>query len=287
VLAEKQPFILKIHNAREVKASVSYGLLDMDSEEFKKQEKWENVRWTRSAYLLMTQQDIPYQEEISPGQDYGALVESRREAIRSMLQESPYEPIDYHPGPELKVPDMARSQTSFSRQLARRSVRRYSSEKVPLKDFYQFLNDISHNPKLAATHKATGDDIAYLNSFYTWLKVYIAVQGVEGIERGLYQFDPYDNRLILISDSIKDRQIAGAIQNQFWIGGGGFSIFVGVRFDRYYWVYRHARAYINLIIQLGEIGQEIVRAYTNIGLGGWMTPAVDEPIANALCKVRH
>jgi len=45
------------------------------------------------------------------------------------------------------------------------------------------------------------------------------------------------------------------------------------------WIYRHSRAYINLLIQAGELGQEIFMAANKYGLGGWGTPAVDEDMA--------
>ena len=42
------------------------------------------------------------------------------------------------------------------------------------------------------------------------------------------------------------------------------------------WLYRHSRAYLHLLTQVGSLGQELLTAATELGLGGWTSPAVHE-----------
>lgn len=94
--------------------------------------------------------------------------------------------------------------------------------------------------------------------------------------RGVYQYDFDENALLAVGKQPSDEDLAPTIQGQNWIGGGGVSVFVIVQWDRYQWLYRHSRAYLNLLIQIGEFAQELLQAAYQLGLVGWLTPAVSE-----------
>jgi SagB-type dehydrogenase family enzyme len=144
------------------------------------------------------------------------------------------------------------------------------------------LHHATANVRMAEDSKASGDPYYLLNSFYTWLHVYVVVQGVEGIRRGVYQYDFDENALLAVGTQPSDEDLASTIQGQNWIGGGGVSVFVVVQWDRYQWLYRHSRAYLNLLIQIGEFAQELLQAAYQLGLVGWLTPAVAESRAAAM-----
>jgi hypothetical protein len=109
---------------------------------------------------------------------------------------------------------------------------------------------------------------------------------VSGVDRGIYFFDVEKMELKLIREGLEDTEVSNCIQGQEWIRGGGFSLLIGADWDRYSWIYRHSRAYINLLVQIGELSQEfLLPAYTK-GLAGWMRPAVTESIASSLCQVQ-
>ena len=76
------------------------------------------------------------------------------------------------------------------------------------------------------------------------------------------------------------------MQGQRGIQGTGFVVFVVADLRGYAWLYRHSRAYIHLLIQVGELGQEMLMAATELGLAGWVTPAVHESRAGALLGLR-
>ena len=164
----------------------------------------------------------------------------------------------------------------------RQSVRQFSKEKLPVEVFSNILFEATLNIRGAEESKLKGDKFFLLNSFYSWLNIFVVAQGIEDVARGIYQYDPLEHTLTLSQAEFRNKSLTECIQNQFWVGGGGFCTFAVVDWERYMWIYRHSRAYVNLLIQLGEFGQEFLHAMYKVGVGGWMTPAVNESLASDL-----
>lgn len=249
--------------------------------------RWENHRWSRSAYLVFSQLDLDYVEPTEDFVELQGLSDFRRTAISNYLEEHPYperllkvsdNPITLSPAELDPEPDL-------DAMLNRRSVRFFSESPVKFDTFSSLLFEATKNVRLAEESKKGGDPYFLLNSFYSWLNIFLAVQGVEGVPRGVYQYDPLKHQLHPVAEGLEDIQIIECIQHQKWINGAGFCLFVVVQWDRYMWVYRHSRAYLNLLIQLGEFGQEVLQAMSRRGLGAWMTPAITESKAAALLQL--
>ena len=84
------------------------------------------------------------------------------------------------------------------------------------------------------------------------------------------------------ADAPDDAAVLAAVQGQRGVLGPGFVIFVVADLRGYAWLYRHSRAYLHMLIQVGELGQEILMTATELGLVGWTTPAVHESRTAAL-----
>jgi SagB-type dehydrogenase family enzyme len=272
-------------SAAEREQALTAGLVvDADAPTTQDMFRWESNRWSRAAYLLYSQQDLPYVEPVGEGKKLSVLSDFRRDQIAGFLAEAGYperfrvDPVAEFP---LPVPDEPITY-SLDSMLGRRSVRKFAATAVPARTLGALLHHATANVRLAEDSKASGDPYYLLNSFYTWLHVYVVVQGVEGVPRGVYQYDFARNTLLATGAEPSDKELAETIQGQSWIGGGGVSLFVTVQWDRYQWLYRHSRAYINLLIQIGEFAQEVLQAAYQLGLAGWLTPAVAESRAEAL-----
>ena len=272
-------------NPTECEQALSSGLVvDADADATRDMFRWESNRWSRAAYLLYSQQDLRYVEPVSRAAKLSELSAFRRGQIADFQTETGYperfrvDPVAEFP---LPVPDQPITH-SLDSMLQRRSVRSFAGTPVTARTLGAVLHHATANVRLAEDSKATGDPYYLLNSFYTWLHVYVAVQGVEGVPRGVYQYDFARSTLLAAGREPSDEELASAIQGQNWIGGGGASIFVVVQWDRYQWLYRHSRAYLNLLIQIGEFGQEVLQAGYQLGLAGWLTPAVAESRAATL-----
>ena len=244
--------------------------------------RWEDHRWSRAAYLLFSQQDLAYAEPTDHHHPHAELVALRRDTIRGFLEQQEYPPIRLADVGNRGVIDLPRPDGTDDAVLnldalfRRRSVRGFAEHPIPLSTFAAILYTATRNVRIANQSKLSGDPFYLLNSFYSWLQVYVVVQGVDGVRRGAYQYDPEAHQLRSVAVDTSDAEILACIQHQNWIGGGGFCTFFVVQWDRYQWLYRHARAYVNLLIQLGEIGQELLQAVYAHGLGAWPTPALHE-----------
>ncbi|MCB5179009.1 nitroreductase family protein [Streptomyces antimicrobicus] len=259
-------------------------LVDADAPTTTDMFRWEDSRWSRAAYLLYSQQDLPYTEPVDGKTELSTLSDFRREQIAGFQSEAAYperfrvDPVaEYH----LPVPEQPITY-SLDAMLARRSVRKFAATGVDTTTLGALLHHATANVRMAEDSKAGNDPYYLLNSFYTWLHLYVVVQGVEGVPRGVYQYDFARNSLLATGAQPTDEEIASVIQGQNWIGGGGISVFVTVQWDRYQWLYRHSRAYLNLLIQTGEFAQELLQAGYQLGLTGWLTPAVAEGRAASL-----
>jgi SagB-type dehydrogenase family enzyme len=275
------------YDARQIEEALDAGLLvRAGTKEHETLQLWEEHGWSYAAYLLFTQQNLDYLEPVDSGLSLPELSELRRRHIQLYIDEEAY--------PErrladsaliIALPDAEPITTSLDALVARRSCRAFNLASITLDDFSRTLFTSTIRVRMAEDSKASGDPYYLLNSFYTWLDVYVAVQGVEGLERGIYQYDTLRHELRHVNKLGDDKEISSCIQRQDWIGGGGFSLFVVVEWHRYMWLYRHSRAYINLLVQLGEFGQEVLQAAYSIGLAGWLTPAVNESLAAAFLRL--
>lgn len=272
-----------------IAAAIEVGILvDADDASLTAMGLWEDRNWSRMAYLLFSQQDLSYLEPTNDDPALEDLIRFRRTSIQSYLGASDYKPrhLVSEPLQTISLPAQPRRpEPDLDSLINRRSVRAFSDRPIDIETFAKVLWHSTHFVRIADESKESGDPFYILNSFYTWLEFYVVVQGVDGLHRGVYQYDMNGNKLLAISRDCNDEDLLPCIQHQNWIGGGGFCLFIAVDWMRYLWIYRHARAYVNLIIQLGEIGQEILQTAHRYGLGGWPTPAVHESNCAKLLKL--
>jgi hypothetical protein len=259
-------------------------LVDADAPATRDMFRWEDHRWSRAAYLLYSQQDLPYVEPVGRGEKLTELSDFRRGQIAGFQAGGGY-PERFRIDPVAEIPLPTPDEPivySLDAMLGRRSVRKFADTAVSAETLGALLHHATANVRMSEDSKASGDPYFLLNSFYTWLHVYVVVQGVEGVPRGVYQYDTARNTLLATGAEPDDVELASTIQGQNWIGGGGVSLFVTVQWDRYQWLYRHSRAYLNLLIQIGEFAQEVLQVGYQLGLAGWLTPAIAESRAGSL-----
>lgn len=263
-------------------------ILPCAGEDMRAASTWEASNWSRAAYLTYSQLNLLYSERGASANTLQDLVAQRRFTIESYLEAAPYPERFFVPdAPRLLLPRLPEMEANdLDALFTRKSCRAFSDKAISADAFSRILWSSTYNVRLAEESKKGGDPYFLLNSFYTWLTVFVAVQGVSGIPRGLYQYDPLAHELLLIREAFDDTEVSDCIQEQRWIRGGGFCVFVAAQWERYFWVYRHSRAFLNLLIQVGEYGEELVIASYSAGLAGWMTPAVHESLASDLFALR-
>jgi SagB-type dehydrogenase family enzyme len=266
----------ELQEAREVGILVS-------EEEYEPLALWERNGWSRPAYLMFSQMDIPYREAGEALEDRAALTRVRRAVVEEYRSSEPYpEPVPLAGGPALDLPGAEPANPRLASLTARRSARGFSPTPPGIEELAAVLHGATHGFRTVADDRAGGDPSRLLNSFYSWAHLFVVVQNAAGVSPGAYEYDWKEHRLLGAADAPDEAAMLAAVQGQRGVLGPGFVLFVVADLRGYAWLYRHSRAYLHVLIQVGELGQEILMAATELGLAGWTTPAIHETRTAAL-----
>lgn len=239
---------------------------------------WERNGWSRPAYLTFSQMDIPFREHEGPGSEPGTVTERRRAAVQEYggTQRYPH-PRPLASGERLDLPSPPAAARRLSALTSRRSVRAFSPSPPDAEQLAGVLRAATVDLRAVTADRANGDDpVRLLNSHFTFAHLFVVVQGVEGVPRGVFEYDWMEHRLAKAADPPTDAALLAALQGQRWVLGSGFAVFVVADLRGLAWLYRHSRAYLHVLIQVGELGQELLTSATELGLVGWTTPAIHE-----------
>lgn len=146
--------------------------------------------------------------------------------------------------------------------LNRRTERFFSDEKVSLATLSKVAEQVD---------AAIGDN--------RWLSFRVLVQGVEGLERGVYTYDG-EHGFERSVDTYVRKDLLDCVHGQWWLNGGGVCWFFSISLSELAKQREsNPHDYFELIVALGAVGQALVNAAYENGLGCWMTPAVSESLA--------
>jgi putative peptide maturation dehydrogenase len=109
---------------------------------------------------------------------------------------------------------------------------------------------------------------------------YLIVQRVSGLAAGLYHYRPVEHAL----EPIRELTAADAadlalrsVAAQAYFAAAPVLVVLAVRFPRTFWKYRnHAKAYRVAALDVGHLSQTLYLAATDLGLGAFVTAAVNE-----------
>ena len=111
-------------------------------------------------------------------------------------------------------------------------------------------------------------------------EAYLLVQRVDGVSPGLYHYHPVDHALEPIKTLAPDEAATLAkrfVAAQAYFVDAHVMVMPTSRFVRNFWKYRnHAKAYRALILDVGHLSQTLYLAATELGLGAFITAAVNE-----------
>jgi putative peptide maturation dehydrogenase len=112
------------------------------------------------------------------------------------------------------------------------------------------------------------------------LEAYLLIQRVDGIDPGLYHYNVESHaidRLPMLDGldiaAFARRMVAG----QHYFSDAAVLLVVAVRFPRSFWKYRkHPKIYRAILIESGHASQNLYLAATELGLGAYVTAAINE-----------
>ncbi|MGW5679631.1 nitroreductase family protein [Streptomyces sp. NPDC003860] len=156
------------------------------------------------------------------------------------------------------------SREAFEQVLKRRSTRQFDRRPLPAPVLHTVL--AAADPLLSA---------------WPHLRLYAAVQYVDGVERGVHAYQ--GGALTLKEVGLDDTRLRDCA-HQYWVLGTGCVLFFVV--DWHALEQAHGAgpdAYTTVLTECGRLAHTAVLAANGVGAGTWMTPAIDEQVAAELC----
>ena len=247
---------------------------------------WRAYGWDEARHFHLCSRDERYLDE-GPAQDSvrAELLERyRRQSAQptwpSASDEAAIPLPDGHPLLDADLIELLR---------ARKTTRQYAGNTADLASLSVLLRTGLSEPIKA--HEAGATDVetggyASIRSRFTAFELFVVAQRVSDLQPGVYRYQPSSHSLetvtTLDSGDAADALLERLAWGQAMPRKAAFAIIVAIDFPRYMWLYRYPRAYRNLLISLGELGQLLLLAGQALGLRSCMTPAIRDSFADDL-----
>ncbi|CAD7375375.1 putative peptide maturation dehydrogenase [Xanthomonas arboricola] len=111
------------------------------------------------------------------------------------------------------------------------------------------------------------------------LDAYLFIRNVSGLADGIYHYLPIDHALEPLNVDVPDLQdvALNILAGQDWFANAHVIVALCPRYYRNFWKYRmHAKAYRALALEAGHFSQTLYMAATDLGLGAFVTCAINE-----------
>ena len=123
------------------------------------------------------------------------------------------------------------------------------------------------------------------------VEAFLLAQRVEGLSPGLYHYRCHAHALALLQSLSSDAARALAhrfVSGQHWFRDAPLMLLLVARFDRLFWKYRgHAKAWRVAQLDAGHLSQTWQLGCAALGLGGFVTAALNERDIEQALSLRH
>ena len=110
------------------------------------------------------------------------------------------------------------------------------------------------------------------------VEVYLVALRVKGLDRGIYHYQPKDNRLARLPCRATPRLASAYCAHQPWFAGAAALFIMTAVFARTMWKYGRARAYRVVLLETGHLCQTFCLTATRLGLGPFSTAALKDSL---------
>ncbi len=107
-------------------------------------------------------------------------------------------------------------------------------------------------------------------------EVYLMALRVEGLERGMYHYQPNDHRLARLPGRATARRASAYCAGQSYFGKAAALFLMTAVFARTMWKYGRARAYRVVLLETGHLCQTFCLTATRLGLAPFSTAALKD-----------
>ena len=152
---------------------------------------------------------------------------------------------------------------------ARRSVREFTSDALPIDDLGQLLW-----ASQGGIRRGEGRTVPSAGGLYP-IEVYVAVGRVRGLDPGVYHYDPREHALTLVRSGDQRRALAAAALRQDWMEQAPAIIAIAALYARTTVKYgERGRRYVH--IEVGHAAQNVYLEATALGLGTTLVGAFND-----------
>jgi SagB-type dehydrogenase family enzyme len=263
-----------------VEGFIDDGVLVPSEDSFERDSPWERYNWREAKFLNQGTRNEVFA-------DHSDLDDEVREVVlQEYLVERPNsQSEELHRGPNSIALPTAESETNISLLellRSRKTTRAFVRESIDVATLSSVLGDglAAYRTKMEEETASIVDHglASLMKSLFSAIEIYVIAHRVTGLAIGKYRYGPVRHelqRLAAICDEDEaDEIVVGANWGQAMPRGVAFSIFLVANFERYMWQYRYSRAYRNMFISIGELGQALLLAGQAEGLNSCMTPAI-------------
>jgi SagB-type dehydrogenase family enzyme len=208
--------------------------------------------------------------KVSPTQIGRQVAGATRLEATPDLQLSMTRAVRRLPLPERELPPPRRPDLALWDAIARRrSCREFAQHAISVRDVAALLD-----AAYGVTNALDSDDgrrslplraVPSGGALYP-LELYVAALRVDGLDSGLYHFDPLKRSLALVRSSLSADDITTLSTYPDIVGGSAAVVFVAAVFGRTRFKYG-LRGYRFALLEAGHVGQNVLLAATALGLG--------------------
>ena len=184
---------------------------------------------------------------------------------------------------ELDSPSLEFEETPFEEALRRRrTIRNFAA--LPLKR--SVLSDLLGHALRRRTlpsgrHVRPTPTYSLGNHF----SCYVAALNISDVDPGMYWYNELENALYRIQEGEFAASIVQAAQDQPFLRNASAALILSVHWDQYMWKYRFSRAYRIALFEIAGVVQTLLVAASAAGVASFLTPALDDDLAAALCGI--
>lgn len=108
------------------------------------------------------------------------------------------------------------------------------------------------------------------------IEAYVVVSNVEGLEPGVYHYSMKHHALELLRKGNFQQEVLRLGHTQAKLDQAPAVVYFSARWARHQWKYRYARSYRMVLYDVAHLVQTFVLTATALGLGSFLTPALDD-----------
>lgn len=117
------------------------------------------------------------------------------------------------------------------------------------------------------------------------IEPYIAVYNVEGIEKGIYWYEPETHSLCKVTEEFSYQDLRECLAGQFFGGKCSFGIFFAANLEILAWKYKTPRNFKVVLLEAGHFSQTSQLIAVSQSLQTWITGAFKDSAIEKFCKI--